>query len=623
MCGIVGVLSSEPDIQAQEPFVRWTLRTMKHRGPDSSGIWTDRRCYMTGFARLAIRDTSRAADQPMVSPCGNFVISFNGEIYNSADFHPQLARRGVVLKTTSDTEVLLHSLIHLGAEAVLGRADGIFAFAFFDVRGQRLTLARDRAGIKPLYYSRSKAFALYSSQYDHVINHSSNRECSIDIKSLRTYLQLGYVAAGASLIAHTELVPPGTCVILDPEGEVRRRSYYHFSAAIQPNRNKPAIDQVLSDSVRSQLVSDVPLGTFMSGGVDSSFVSLLAKRHYPGIQSFTIGVDDPVHDERIPADGYARLIETQHNVRTISETDLLQLIVDNTRAYSEPFADFSSLPTLLLSAFVRDKITVALSGDGGDELFWGYPRNTYAFHHLPLITGSRIRVLAAIAREIVLRRPRTIPLKFAHCRDFIDYCYKSVFIPGGAKWTPTLLPATTNGSPVYCDKLRQSLPNITSEASLMGLMRKVEFDIHLQRILLKVDRASMFRSLEVRVPFLSNSMLDYAQSLGPRDCINGQQGKYNLKSALAQLTGSDLPMQPKRGFTIPIGDWLRGPLRKEVENKLRQMPAELGELISKKGVARLLDAHMNQGQEWGWMIWALYALVNWHSCHRRSFQDSR
>jgi len=375
--------------------------------------------------------------------------------------------------------------------------------------------------------------------------------------------------------------------------------------------------------VLSQLVSDVPLGTFMSGGVDSPLVSFFAKHHYPAMQSFTIGVDDPVHDERVPAGTYAGLIGTQHHERTIAEGDLLHLISDNTRAYSEPFADFSSLPTLLLSSFVRDKISVALSGDGGDELFWGYPRNTYAFQHLRLITGSRIRVLAAMGFEMLLRRPRTIPLKFARGLDFIEYCYQATFIHGAAKWVPLLVPGERIGPHPYCDKLRDSLPEPKDEASWMGLMRKVEFDLHLQRILLKVDRASMYRSLEVRVPFLSNAMLDYASHLGPRDCINGRQGKSNLKSALTQLTGSNLPLQPKRGFTVPIGNWLRGPLRQDVEAKLLQMPAELGHLISRRAIGQLLDAHMNRGQEWGWMIWALYALVNWHSCHRRSFQETR
>jgi asparagine synthase (glutamine-hydrolysing) len=301
------------------------------------------------------------------------------------------------------------------------------------------------------------------------------------------------------------------------------------------------------------------------------------------------------------------------------EADLLKLIDENTKAYSEPFADYSSLPTLLLSGFVRNRMTVALSGDGGDELFWGYPRNTYSFQHLRLITGSRIRVLAAVGREVLLRRRRTIPLRFARRLDFIEYCYQSTFIHGAAKWAPLLVPSPAKSVPAYVERLRESLPEPVDEASLMGIMRKVEFDIHLERILVKVDRASMYRSLEVRVPFLSNAMLDYASSLGPRDCISGRQGKSNLKASLAQLTGSDLPVQPKRGFTIPIGDWFRGPLRRDVEAKLLQLPPELDDLIPRKAVRQLLDAHFVRGEEWGWMVWALYALVNWHACHRRSF----
>ncbi len=595
---------------------------MKHRGPDSAGIWTDGQAYMTGFVRLAIRDISSAANQPMLSPCANYVISFNGEIYNTGHFIPALERSGVVLRTTSDTEVLLQSLIHFGWEDVLTKADGIFAFAFYDIRRQRLVLARDRAGIKPLYYSRTRDFVLYSSQYDHLINHPENNGRSVVAPALRSYLELGYVPAGTGLIENTELVAPGNCIVIERGSEVQRKRYYDFSVA-QTAPSALAIDQVLSESVRSQLVSDVPLGTFMSGGVDSPLVSLFAKRQCPSIQSFTIGVNDARHDERVQAEAYAKIIGTRHHTRTISETDLLGLTAENSRAYSEPFADYSSLPTLLLSSFVRDKITVALSGDGGDELFWGYPRNTYAFGHLGLITGSRVRTFAAIAREVISRQPRTVPLRFLLSRDFVRYCYGSVSIHGAARWVAQLIPSVSNQSPGYCQGVGASFCPPGDRDSCMGIMRKVEFDLHLQRILLKVDRASMYRSLEVRVPFLSNAMLDFATSVGPEDCIQGRQGKFNLKVALARLTGSELPMQPKRGFSVPIGDWLRGPLRTDVEEKLMQLPSDFGELISRKAIAKLLDAHMNKGQEWGWMVWALYSLVNWHTCHRRSFCESR
>jgi asparagine synthase (glutamine-hydrolysing) len=559
----------------------------------------------------------------MVSPCGQYVISFNGEIYNTGRFIPALEREGVALRTSSDTEVLLHSIIYLGLDVVLDQADGMFAFAFYDVREQRLALARDRAGVKPLYYARTSDRVLYSSQYDHLINHPGSRGWQMDPGVLSSYLRLGYVPDGSGLIANTELVRAGTYIVVDTSGNVKRKRFFDFSADIAAAAAKSSLEQVLSDSVRSQLVSDVPVGTFMSGGVDSPLVSAFAKRHCEIIQSFTIGVDDPVHDERIPAEAYARVIGTQHHVRTISESDLLPLIDDNTRAYSEPFADFSSLPTLLLASFVRNKISVALSGDGGDELFWGYPRNTYAFQHLRLITGSRVRVLAEIGRELVLQRPRTIPLKFASGVDFIEYCYRATFIHGAAKWVPLLTRGVPPNSHEYCSKLRNSISITKEETSLMGLMRKVEFDLHLQRVLLKVDRATMYRSLEVRVPFLSNGMLDYAAHVGPRECIKGRHGKWNLKCALGEMMGNDLPLQPKRGFTVPVGSWLRGALRQDVEAKLLHMPEEIGGILSRKAIEQLLDAHMNRGQEWGWMIWALYALVNWHTCHRRSFPGTQ
>lgn len=618
MCGIVGILTSESDIRQEEGFVRWALRSMKHRGPDSIGIWDDGRKYMTGFVRLAIRDTSSAANQPMVSPCGHYVLSFNGEIYNTDAFIPGLEARGVKLKTTSDTEVLLHSLIHFGHEAVLPKLDGIFGFGFYDIRAGRLLLARDRAGIKPLYFSRARNCLVFSSQYDHVINHPSAKEWSIDPEVLRTYLELGFVPSGRGIVQNTELLASGSYLLVDAPGEVKFGRYYDFPAMGNEASDQAQLGEILSKSVKEQLVSDVPIGTFLSGGVDSPLVSSYAKKNASRMHSYTIAVDDKVHDESDGAQFYSRAIGTEHHVKTITQQDLIHLTQQNTEAFSEPFADFSSLPTLMLSGFVRETITVALSGDGGDELFWGYPRNVLAYRHLDLITGPRLRTLAKIAREVVLRKPRTIPLRYARVANIVEYAYRSTRIPGAEEWVSLLCDAPSATSQSYCEPLARLIPEDPSPTVLMGFLRKVEFDLHLQRILLKVDRASMFKSLEVRVPFLSNAMLDFAAGSTPAACIQGKQGKVNLKTLLSQLTGSDRAFQAKRGFSIPIGDWLRGPLRADVEGKLHNLPSGLRELISGKAVERLVRSHMVEGDDSGWLVWCLYSLVNWHDFHRNS-----
>ena len=613
MCGIAGMYLYKRG-NLQQDYFSWCLSTMKRRGPDRKKTWHNDKNYITAFARLAIRDLSGHGDQPMLSDCKNYCISFNGEIYNTNELIQKLKPYRSCFKSTSDTELLLYALIHLGIDATLSLADGMFAFAFFDMQKNKLVLARDRVGIKPLYIGTSTEGIVYSSQYDHIINHSFFKDEPVYETAVASYLSLGYMAENGGVINNTYLLPHGYYLVAENE-KVETHNYYTYS--ICTNSTKQNFDETLQESVARQLVSDVPVGTFMSGGIDSNLVSYFAN-HQKNLKSFTIGVHDNEMNEAEQAKTFAGIFHTDHHCKYITSPDLLTLIKDNTLAFTEPFADYSSLPTLLLSKFAKEKITVALSGDGGDELFWGYPRNIKALNVIPLYRKKLARRrLKLVAKKI--KKPSSIDLsRHWHHDNFLDYYYSSLSITGASHWLPQICKAEQTPSFFFC-KSEQLYQGDESTTKLMNIIRKMEVDIHLQRILLKVDRASMYYSLETRVPFLSNSMLDYSLSCNYHDCIKEKQGKMILKNSLAQKTNASLVFQPKKGFAIPLGEWIRKEIRNDIIQKIMDMPAHLSILFHKNKLEQLLKEHMSGRHNWEWFIWALYSLVNWDITHRNKY----
>lgn len=598
----------------QENYFSWCLGTMKRRGPDRQKIWHNGENYITAFARLAIRDLSEQGDQPMLSDCKNCCISFNGEIYNTDELKQKLRPYRSCFQSTSDTEVLLYSLMHLGVDTTLSITDGMFAFAFFDARQNRLVLARDRMGIKPLYIGTSSKGIVYSSQYDHIINHSFFKNEPFNETAIASYLFLGYMAENSGVVNNTCLLPHGHYIVAE-NGNINTRNYYNYPvSAIQPTKS---LEEVLQTSVQKQLVSDVPAGTFMSGGVDSNLVTYFANRHQ-NFQSFTIGVHDDAMNEAEQAKIFAGIFHADHYCKYVTTHDLLELMEENASAFTEPFADYSSLPTLLLSKFAREKITVALSGDGGDELFWGYRRNVNAFNHFELY-GKKLmmRRLTLLAQKIKAPSSVNVWRHWDH-KNFIDYYYSSLSITGALYWLPQICRIKPSAPFFYCksSSLFYEGMDITS---VMNLTRKMEMDLHLQRILLKVDRASMHHSLETRVPFLSNAMLEHSLSYSYSDCVKGEQGKLPLKKALAAKTADHLVFQPKKGFTVPIDKWIREGIQQVVREKLMEMPSHLSVFFNKNKLQELLSQQMSGKNNCGWLIWALYSLVAWDSTHRNKY----
>ena len=607
MCGIVGAYYFGRN-EGQKQFIENCLQSMHHRGPDANGYWTNNQNYHAGFARLAIRDLSANGNQPMLTADEQYCISFNGEIYNTDYIRQLLAPFGVHYKSTTDTEVLLYALCHLGIETALKVADGIFAFAFFDIQQNKLVLARDRMGIKPLYIAAHTDAVVYSSQYDHIIRHPLFADKSINEASLGAYLNLGYVPENTGIIHDTFLLPHGYYYTVTQSG-TSTQCYYRYGFNRVKTNNDTA--HVLADAVQSQMVADVPVGTFMSGGVDSTLVTSYANKLHE-VQSFTIGIKDSKEDETATAQFFADTFKTKHAVKYFDSNVFVTLIKDHFKAFTEPFADYSSLPTLLLSSFAKEKVTVALSGDGGDELFWGYPRNRKTLDYIDLYNKAGIQKKAHLLFSKVLKPKKTDVNRHWSYRSLADFYYSSLFVSGAIKWVPSIYKGTTTQAFFFEKIVEEETEQLYNNVSAMNLIRRLEMDLHLQRILLKVDRASMYHSLEVRVPMLSNEMLDFSESLVYTDCIKKDQGKTNLKNLLAQQAGNNAYL-PKKGFTIPMDEILRSKEGKEIMDAILSMPPALAVYFDLPALEKLVKQHREKDANAGWMLWTVYALVNWYT----------
>lgn len=623
MCGIVGILDSGGEVACQHHFIEWCCDRMVRRGPDSGGAWTDNDRCMFGFRRLAIRDTHDRSNQPMVSPCGNFALVYNGEIYNVDAIKKKLGDQ-VKFATTSDTEALLHCLIEFGTEATLDLIDGIFAFAIYNLRDKVLHVARDRAGVKPLYIASNEKYFVFSSQYDHLVNHPAFSTGRWNGSALKNYFHLGYVPEGEGLIEQTMLVPHGHWVEVEASGKWELKRYFDFGLGEELRSNNfsmSGLGSAIDQSVKSQLVADVPVGTFLSGGVDSPLVNLFAVKHHDNIDAYTIQVDDKEMDESEQAKEYSTILRVKQHIRNVTPGDLASVLADNAEAYSEPFGDFSSIPCLALSEFIRTDKTVALSGDGGDELYWGYDRCQSAKRLMPWVYASKLKLGSKVIWERLTKKKQTVPLYLKRFTNVLDYYYRRIFVTGADYWSARIFPEIEEIKPYFYRTLKRTFnPTREDLAYRMQVVRKLEFDLHLQRILIKVDRASMFHSLEVRVPLLSNAMLELAQLAQYGQSVKSGIGKWPLKRILGDATQTNLPFEKKRGFNVPLRDWLRTTLRQQVESLADRIPTDALKHMDVSQLREMTDQHLSGTRDWTWSIWAMMSLAAWSESHLQQFK---
>lgn len=606
MCGFVGIWKFNTLLdQRDRDWVDQALVDMRYRGPDESRV-VEEGGLLLGFNRLAIRDLTSAGSQPMRSASGRSWMVYNGETYNTQVLIQAAGIEGHHFRGGSDTEVLLEVAEKKGVPWLLERADGIFALAWFDVIQQQLFLSRDHFGVKPLYVGWTDTMVCFGSEYNAVVKHPAIAQNPIQTGPLQNYLRFGFIQEGEGLLNNTMFLPQKHFMHISKEGVHAFKAYdgdvFHRPAS------ETSLEQVLAHAVQSQLASDVPLGTFLSGGIDSTLVTAMAQEGNPSIQAFTVGVDDPAMDETNAAARIAQQLGVEHVVGRATTTHSTQLLHDYVQSMGESLGDFSSLVTLEVCRLAKEQMTVVLSGDGGDELFYGYPRFKRIPQAYDFFSKSWMGKLWQWGLSRFTSHP--IPKEWLKYPDFGTYYLKVQGQIGADQWGPALVQGPWNPAVPPIAQGLNFQPTQIEEAA--QLARTLEKRIHLQRVLLKVDRASMFHSVEVRTPLLSRAVEMASESYQLNQCMDSSgKGKRPLRSLALKKTGlEEVSGAAKRGFTLPLAQWLRHDLKAPVEARLLDIPIRLQPFFNANTIQRMWNEHQ-AGQDHSWMIWNLYSIFSW------------
>lgn len=607
MCGLVGYFTFEKGAIDQSLGHR-LVEMMVRRGPDDQGTWTDRAHCFLGFRRLSIIDLSERAHQPIESADGRYILVFNGEIYNFKELRGQLEGHGYRFRSSGDSEVVLYSLIHWGTDA-LDRFNGMFALALYDSDSSQLLLARDHAGIKPLYYLRDSKGLVFASQFNQILAHPWSSAHHLDRDSLGLYLRLGFVPAGYSILDGASMMEAGSWLELDAEGSLEQGRYFEFPRLRTPElfgeEAFEATDEAVTNAIRRQLVSDVPIGVFLSGGIDSPLVAAKANALSDSpVRAFTIGLEENPRDEASEAIRYAERLGLAQNLRYFSEQDALDLIEDVVEAFSEPFGVDSAFPTMLVARLARESVKVMLGGDGGDELFWGYAERFASV--LDLAPAFRRphwrRSIAWWAHRFSGLGQASWNQRFHSIGDW--YRAKHTRIP--EPWLARIFPE----GPTWPESFGAFSFTGSSYDETAQWLRWNEFQIHLAMVLMKVDGASMHESLEVRVPLLDREVIEVATRVDWRSCLDleARVGKVPLRRSLSRHI--QWQSQEKKGFWVPMGDWLRGPLRGLFEEQMLGRRELAGVPLDRTALLEMWRLHQG-GYDLGWGLWILLSLSLW------------
>jgi asparagine synthase (glutamine-hydrolysing) len=624
MCGIAGVVLRER-APVDEALVRAMTARIAHRGPDGEGAWTAPGVGL-GHRRLSILDLSDAAAQPMLAREGRAALTFNGEIYNFAALRAELESLGERFHSSGDTEVLLRALERWGTRA-LARVHGMFAFAHWDGDARRLTLARDRFGKKPLYYAPfgpdGREGIAFASELRALLAHPRVREeRTLDPAALAQYLVHECVPAPRSILANVRKLLPGECLTWEEGRGLARESYYaprfHRDTRGDANALAAEFTRLVERATADRLVADVPVGVFLSGGLDSSFIAACAARVHPRVKTFAIGFDEPSFDESAHARAVARHLGTEHVEERLSIATMLDVLPGALDWLDEPFADSSFVPTSLLARVARREVTVALGGDGGDEILAGYPTFVAdrAVGWMPALPEPLARA-ARHAVELVPPSDGNFSLGFK-LRQFAQGL-DATGARRHARWLAAILPediARLAGPALPADAVARALDAVDRAAD----GTPTDFDaatafylrVYLgEGVLTKVDRATMRVSLEARAPLLDTRVVEFCLGLDPALRVRGRTTKWLMRKALAPMVPPGIVDRPKKGFGAPVGAWLRGPLLPMLRETLA--PAWLREAgwIRPEPVSAMIDAHASGRADFRKPLYALFVLEHW------------
>jgi len=640
MCGIVGFIDALRTMNAET--LRTTAEAMAreilHRGPDDGGTFVDIPAGVAlGVRRLSIIDLSPAGHQPMQSASDRSVIAFNGEIYNAEDMRQEYRARGLSFRGYSDTEVLLESCEAIGVEATLEKLVGMYAFAIYDRKTRTTALVRDRLGKKPLYIGHFGKTVMFASELRCLRKHPEFR-AEIDPVGLSAYIRFGYVSSPLSIYRNVQQVPPGGLARVSAEADLKVVRYWEVDKVADAARKEgfagseeeaiEELDRLLRDAVRRRMIADVPLGAFLSGGIDSStVVALMQAQSSRPVRTFSIGFNVEGYNEAHHALAVARHLGTDHDELYFSPEHALELVPSIPEIFDEPFADASQLPTYMVSKMARRQVTVALSGDGGDECFAGYERYT-RIKSIMETPGTASGLAVGIyrlahhvfnGRAFSLLRHRLPPVFRGHVGGWaalvarfadpwaFEITYRR-FASAGLPAEEMLLYPREQVPPIWQGSLAERFPNAVARAQILDFLTYLPDDI-----LTKVDRASMAVSLEVRAPLLDHRVVRFAWRLPEEMKVRGSETKWVLKRVLDRYVPRSLVNRPKMGFGVPIDVWLRGPLRDWAESLIAADRLRREGLFRPEKVRFLWSRHQ-AGENWQYPLWCVLMFQAWKEC---------
>jgi len=606
MCGFLGEISKDP---INKNSFQKLLDLSINRGPDQQGFWQDEVCQL-GFNRLSIIDLSENGKQPLLSPSGKFAMVFNGEVYNYKEIQEKYKIDNTVLRSSSDSEILVHLIEKVDIQTFTKELNGMFAISIYDIENRIVHLIRDFAGIKPLYYGVHNQGLVFASQFDQIFCHPAFENKKLRPEIMKEYFGLGYMQAPNTVFENIFQVEPAQIISFDFHQNkiISKDFYYHWKITnvINETSEKAVLEfkNIFSKVIKSQLNADVPVASFLSGGIDSPLVMAIAKDYKPDIKGYTFGINDEEYNESDIAKKIANQLEIEHQTEKSTELEILSIIKKHFDGLCEPHGDYSSLPTYLITKKAREFTTVMLSGDGGDEVFWGYPRFLKSINHLywfklPLIIR---KIIVPFYRKIFKNTSSAIDI-FARFDDWI--LNKQLHFSNLDNIFPN-----TSFSPEL--KAVYKFDKKHSKENVLHYLKKNEFFAHLQKVLRKVDLMSMANSLEVRVPFLDKEVINFSNTINPEYGIKHQTPKIILRKLLGQYVDKDIINLPKKGFSVPIKKWLKKELKPDFTKTVIDKPIYGAEFIDENLLKQNINSFFENKKNINpWGIWHVYTWQKW------------
>lgn len=636
MCGLVGFLNSHYTSEQANNIIINMTKHLKHRGPDDNGVWLDHADNIAlGHCRLSVIDLTLSGHQPMHSCDGRYAIVYNGEIYNFPILKKQLQQRNYCFSSTSDTEVILNLIIEYGIEQTLQLISGMFALAVWDKKEKVLHLARDRIGEKPLYYGVINNTLVFASELKALCLYPGFKY-KIEPASLAFFLQYGYIEGPYSIYAGIYKLMPGSFLSISYNNIKQLpqlppvKIYWSLTNSIQrTSQNKCYLsdtaainytDNLLNEIVKNHMISDVPIGVFLSGGIDSSLIAALVQVHSNNpIKTFTIGFYEQLYNEAHYAKAIASYLHTDHTEHYITSTEALAIIPNLPCIYDEPFADPSAIPTFLIAKLTKQQVSVCLTGDGGDEIFAGYRR-----YFLGQKIWDMMILLPYASRKILQKCLFFMTTRYGqylerYLLSYYDKLYKLGCVIGSktpASFYQLLLAKWPVSNNLLCNNANISISSyLHAEIEQLKLIEKMMVWDTLSylpdNIMVKVDRAGMAVSLETRAPYLDHRLIEFIWSLPLYQKVRHSKGKWILRQVLAKYLPSHLFERPKMGFGIPLDSWLRGPLRGWAENLLSPKRITEQGLLHAAPIAEKWQQHISGKWNWQYQLWTILMFQAW------------